>query len=68
VRLEGLGQFNNAVTSGIEPTTFQLVRQCLNQLCYSVPHMWYCSSVLSTDIMTDRVGYAQKPSWDDVGL
>jgi hypothetical protein len=29
---------------------------------------WGCSSVVSTDIMTDKVGYAQKPSWDDVGM
>jgi hypothetical protein len=36
-RLEGLGQLKNPVTSsGIEPTTFRLVAQCLNHLRYSV--------------------------------
>jgi hypothetical protein len=35
VRLEGLGQLKNPVTSsGIEPTTFRLEAQCLNQLRY----------------------------------
>jgi hypothetical protein len=38
VRLEGLGQLKNPMTSsGIEPATFQLVTQCLNQLRYRVP-------------------------------
>jgi hypothetical protein len=33
VRLEGLGQLKNPVTSsGYEPLTFQLVAQCFNQL------------------------------------
>jgi hypothetical protein len=32
VRLEGLGQLKNPMTlSGIEPATFQLGEQCLNQ-------------------------------------
>jgi hypothetical protein len=37
VQLEGLGQFKNLMTSlGVEPTTFQLVSQCLNQLHYRI--------------------------------
>jgi hypothetical protein len=35
VQLEGLSQLQNPVTSsGTEPTTFWLVVQCLNQLCW----------------------------------
>jgi hypothetical protein len=38
VRLEGLGQLKNRITtSGIEPATFPLVAQCLNQIRYRVP-------------------------------
>jgi hypothetical protein len=38
VRLEGLGQLKNPVTSlGIEPMTLQLVAQCPNELCCYVP-------------------------------
>jgi hypothetical protein len=37
VRLEGLGQLKNAVTSsGIEPATFRLTAYCLNKLRYRV--------------------------------
>jgi hypothetical protein len=40
VRLEGLGQLKNPMTSsGLEHATFGLVAQCLNQLRYSVPHI-----------------------------
>jgi hypothetical protein len=38
VRLEGLGQLKNPMTSsGIKPATFRLVAECLNQLRYRVP-------------------------------
>jgi hypothetical protein len=38
VRLEGLGQLKNPMTSlGFEPATFRLVALCLNQLRYRVP-------------------------------
>jgi hypothetical protein len=36
--MEGLGQLKNAITSsGIEPSTFQLLALCLNQLRYHMP-------------------------------
>jgi hypothetical protein len=47
VRLEGLGELKNRMTSsGIEPATFRLVAWCLNQLYYYI----YVFSIHSTDI------------------
>jgi hypothetical protein len=38
LRLEGLGQLKNPMTSsGIKPAAFRLVARCLNQLRYRVP-------------------------------
>jgi hypothetical protein len=37
VRLEGLGQLKKFTSTGLEPATFRLVPQCLNQLRYRVP-------------------------------
>jgi hypothetical protein len=37
MRLEGLGQLKNPMaSSGIEPVTYRLVAQCLNQVRYGV--------------------------------
>jgi hypothetical protein len=37
VRLEGLGKLKKSTSSGLDPVTFRLVAQCLNQLRYHVP-------------------------------
>jgi hypothetical protein len=45
VRLEGLGQPKNPLTSsGLEPLTFRFVAQCSNQLRYHMPPSWLCSA------------------------
>jgi hypothetical protein len=50
VRLEGLGQLKNPVTSsGIEPALFRLVVQCLNQKLYRVPASFCTYSFLNGD-------------------
>jgi hypothetical protein len=37
VRLEGLGKLEKSTSSGLDPATFRLVAECLNQLRYRVP-------------------------------
>jgi hypothetical protein len=38
MRLKGLGPLKNPMnSSGIEPTTFLLVAQCLNEMRYRLP-------------------------------
>jgi hypothetical protein len=40
MRLEGLGQLKNPMTSGIKPATFSLIEQCLNQVrCSLTPRV-----------------------------
>jgi hypothetical protein len=42
VCLEGLGQLKNPVTSlGMEPMIFQLVAQCLSQVCHCMTCLWF---------------------------
>jgi hypothetical protein len=54
VRLEGLGQLNNPMTSSeFEPATFQLLTLCLGQLRYRLPAMVFTVyDVNESDIKT----------------
>jgi hypothetical protein len=50
VRMEGLGQLKNSMTSsGIEIETFHLVPRCLSQLRYRMPHSCNCGYQFSEE-------------------
>jgi hypothetical protein len=56
VRLEGLDRLKNLMTSnGIEPATFRLIAQCLNQLRYRMQLLLLTYSPLITkESINDR--------------
>jgi hypothetical protein len=49
VRLEGLGQLKNPMTSGTEPATFRLVAQCLNQVRYYIGQIFQQANAKTTE-------------------
>jgi len=63
VHLEGLGQWIISVTpSGIEPVTFQLVAQCLNQMGPHIPQ-WILGVHKSRQYLTSWVIASKKDLW-----
>jgi len=49
--------------SGIEPATFRLVAQCLNQLSHRVPHSYWNTEIINSDLCLIKYFYSswQKP-------
>jgi hypothetical protein len=67
VRLKGLGQLKNPMTSsGFDPATFLLVAQYLNQLRYRVPRCLHGRKYLSSSSSSRRgkkiVRFLQQPA------
>jgi hypothetical protein len=50
VRLGGLGKLKKSTSSGLEPATFRLVTQCLNQLRYRVPVTYIKNHTISWNL------------------
>jgi hypothetical protein len=58
VRLEGLGKLKKSTSLGLNPETFWLSAQCLNQLCYHMPQVrhiqnnkfWCNKSIISIKV------------------
>jgi hypothetical protein len=55
MRLEGLDKLKKSTPLGLDPATFRLVAQCLNQLRYRVPPVLHTSSV--ADVQTFSFTY-----------
>jgi hypothetical protein len=54
MRLEVLSKLKKSTSSGIDPATFRLVAQCLNQLRYRVPPSFPIGIVKNANFLRDK--------------